>query len=107
MIDWDAIVTGPCVAVFGEDVNYTPAGGDTVTIQLVYDEGNKDIVLADGTTFNQSHPVVSGSLSVFPVPPQQGDTLVVFRTGEAFVVKDVNEDGKGSVALPLNFMGVT
>lgn len=107
MVDWDAMVTGPCVAIFGEDVDYTPAGGATVTVQLVYDEGNKDVDLAGGMGVNSSNPIVSGSLSVFPVPPQQGDTLVIRSTGQAFVVKDVNEDGKGSVVLPLNYMGDT
>ena len=59
---------------------------------------------------NESNPIVSGSLSVFDpygFEPEQGDTLVIVRTGETFVVKDVNEDGKGSVVLPLNYLGST
>jgi hypothetical protein len=110
MIDWDAMCTGPCVAVFGEDIDYTPTGGGTVTVQLVYDEGNKDVIIAGDVGMNNSNPIVSGSLSVFlpfGFEPQQGDTLVIRRTGDAFTVKDVNEDGKGSVTLPLNYLGDT
>lgn len=109
-INWDALCTGPCVAVFGEDIDYTPAGGDTVTVQLVYDEGNKHVTVAGMVSVNESNPIVSGSLSQFQqygLEPQQGDTLVIRRTGEAFTVRDVNEDGKGSVVLPLNYMGDT
>ena len=107
MIDWDALVTLPAVAVFGEPVIYTPAGGAPYPdpIMLVYDEGNKDLDLAGGMGVNTSNPIVSGSLSLFPAPPSQGDELQIVRTGETFVVKDVEEDGKGAVKLPLNYAG--
>lgn len=105
MIDWDAVVTGPCVAVFGETVTFTPVGGPPVDIQLVYDEGNKDIQLAGGSPLNSSNPIVSGQLSAFPVEPAQGDSVLIQRTGDVFVVGDVNEDGKGSVTLSLNYTG--
>lgn len=104
-IDWDRMVLTPTVAVFGETVWFTPAGGDAVPLQLVYDEGNKDIGLAGGSSLNSSNPIVSGRISVFPVAPEQGDTVLIERTGDQFVVGDVNEDGKGSVTLSLNYSG--
>jgi hypothetical protein len=104
-IDWDRMVLGPTVKVFGETVTFTPAGGQAVDVQLVYDEGNKDISLAGGSSLNSSNPIVSGQLSAFPVEPEQGDTVLIVRTGDLFVIADVNEDGKGSVTLSLNYIG--
>ncbi|QJD91801.1 hypothetical protein HH213_17925 [Duganella dendranthematis] len=105
MIDWDALVIGPCVGVFGEPVIFTPVGGDPVEIDLVYDEGNKDVALAGGTPLNSSNPIVSGQMSVFPVEPQTGDRILIKGTGEEFAVSDVDDDGKGGVVLSLNYVG--
>lgn len=104
-IDWDALVIAPTVGVFGDDVIYTPVGGAAFPITLVYDEGNKDLDLAGGTGVNTSNPIVSGRLADFAVPPAQGDSVLIIKTGETFVVKDVEEDGKGAVKLPLNYSG--
>jgi hypothetical protein len=104
-IDWDRMVLGPTVQVFGEKVWFTPVGGQTKDLWLVYDEGNKDIPLAGGTSLNSSNPIVSGQVSAFPVEPAQGDQIMIDRTGDVFVVGDVNEDGKGSVTLSLNYVG--
>lgn len=108
MIDWAACVTGPCVSVFGEDIDYMPAGGGTVTVQLVFDEGNADLIVNGDVPVRQSNPIVSGCLSVFlekGIEPDQGDVLMIQRTGETFTVKDVSKDGKGSVVLALSFQG--
>src|SRR5471032_2908071 len=101
------MVVGPTVGVFGEPVIFTPAGAAPYPdpINLVYDEGNKDLDLAGGTGVNTSNPLASGSLSDFPTMPLQGDTLLIVRTGETFIVKDVESDGHGSVKLMLNFAG--
>jgi hypothetical protein len=104
-IDWDAMVLAPLVGVFGEPVLYTPAGGAPFIVSMVCDEGNKDINLAGGMGVNSSNPVVSGRLAQFSMPPLQGDTLLIVRTGESFKVADVEADGKGGVKLPLSFMG--
>lgn len=104
-IDWDRMVLGPTVKVFGETVTFTPAGGQPIDLQLVYDEGNRDVSLAGGSALNSSNPIVSGQVSVFPVEPEQGDRVLILRTGDLFVVGDINEDGKGSVTLSLNYIG--
>lgn len=104
-IDWDAMVIGPTVGVFGQPVIYTSVNGTTFPITLVYDEGNKDLDLAGGQGVNTSNPIVSGRLADFVVPPKQDDTLVIVKTGEKFIVKDTEEDGKGAVKLPLNYAG--
>lgn len=104
-IDWDRMVIRPTVRVFADDVLYTPAGGVSFPISLVYDEANKDLDLAGGTGVNTSNPLASGSLSDFPTPPLQGDMLKIVRTGESFKVKDVEADGHGGVKLMLNFAG--
>lgn len=104
-IDWDKMLLGPVINVFGEGVLYTPRAGASFDVTLVYDEANKDLDLAGGTGVNTSNPLASGRLSDFPAQPQQGDTLLIKRTGESFVVKDVETDGHGAVKLMLNFAG--
>lgn len=104
-IDWDAVLLTPVVDVFGEPAMYTPKGGVAIPVTLVYDEANKDLDIAGGTGVNTSNPLASGRLSQFGAMPLQGDSLVIVRTGETFVVKDVETDGHGAVKLMLNFAG--
>jgi hypothetical protein len=104
-IDWDKVLLGPVINVFGEGVLYTPQAGASFDVTLVYDEANKDLDLAGGTGVNTSNPLASGRLSDFLTQPQQGDMLMIKRTGESFVVKDVETDGHGAVKLMLNFAG--
>jgi hypothetical protein len=104
-IDWDKCLLGPVVGVFGEKVMYTPAGGVAFPIWAVYDEANKDLSLAGGMGVNTSSPIVSGRVAEFLTPPKQGDTLMIVRTGDVFVVSDPDLDGHGSFKLELNYIG--
>lgn len=104
-IDWDKMLLAPVVGVFGEAVIYTPAGGVPFQFTGVYDEANKDLNLAGGMGVNTSIPIVSGRMAQFPTPPLQGDQLLIVRTGDLFVVKDIDADGHGSVKLELNYIG--
>ncbi|MFZ6724705.1 head-tail joining protein [Undibacterium sp. MH2W] len=106
-IDWDKVLLAPVVAVFGEPVIYLPMGGSSYQMNMVYDEANKDMTLADGMGVNTSKPIVSGRLLLFQNAPMQGDQVKIVRTGETFVVKDVDTDGHGSVKLELNFVSAS
>lgn len=107
-VDWDAVLLAPVFAVFGdEEVVFTPGGEqgtDSFDMQLVYDEGNKDIDLAGGSGVNASNPIVYGQQSRFAVDPLQGDYILIVRTGDLFEIKDINNDGRGTVTLSLNFV---
>lgn len=102
MIDWDNLVLGPCMATFGEAVTYTYASGAPIQITGVFDEQYTDVTLADTQPIASTMPVLGVQLSQFPTQPQQGDTLTITRTAEAFVVKEVRPDGHGAAKLMLN-----
>ncbi len=102
MIDWDALVLGPAVGIFGEPVTYTYAAGAPISITGVYDEQYVGVDVADGQQVTSSMPVLGVRLSQFPLMPQQGDTLFIQRTAETFVVKEVRPDGHGAAKLMLN-----
>ena len=106
-IDWDKMLLAPVVGVFGEPVIYIPMAGAPYSMNMVYDEANKDMTLADGMGVNTSKPIVSGRLLLFQAPPLQRDQVKIVRTGETFVVKDVDTDGHGSVKLELNFVSAS
>ncbi|MDA8092346.1 MAG: hypothetical protein M0T84_00275 [Betaproteobacteria bacterium] len=102
MIDWDTLVLGAVAAQFGEGVIYAYANGATTPITGVYDEQYAAIDVVGGQASTSSLPVVGVQLSQLPVPPQQGDTLTIVRTGDIFVVKEVRPDGHGWAKLMLN-----
>lgn len=117
MIDWDSLVLGPCMGVFGEPVDYAPAAGTpTFRVSGVFDEAYRSIAPMGDGPFPSSElsalgapgaitaemPVLGVQLSAFPVPPVQGDLLTIVRTSESYVVKEVQPDGHGWAKLLLN-----
>ncbi|HQT79769.1 MAG TPA: hypothetical protein PLD10_22220 [Rhodopila sp.] len=103
MIDWDGLVIGPCVAnVFGEAVTYTYANGAPVNMTGVFDEQYLGLEPADGQTVTTAMPVLGVQMSQFPAPPQQGDTVLILRTGNRYIVREVRPDGHGAAKLMLN-----
>lgn len=102
MIDWDQVVIGPTVAVFGEAITYLPAAGGSLSITGVFDEAYSDVDLAGGTAVTTDSPVLGVQLSQFPATPAQGDQLTVMRTATTYVIREVRPDGHGSARLLLN-----
>lgn len=111
-IDWDKVVIGPVVAKFGEPVTYTPAGASAPVpaigggpIMGVYDEAYTDQNTIDGLVeANTTMPVLGVRLAQFALAPSQNDQLVIQRTGEQYIVKDVRADGHGWAKLLLQAM---
>ena len=106
-IDWDSLVIGPNVAIFGEQVTYTSAGGGTIGITGVFNDGffsgRSEMEGADwgnpgGVTTEQ--PVLGVQLSQFPIAPAQGDLALV--RGTTYAVRQVQPDGNGGAVLLLN-----
>lgn len=102
MIDWDGLVLGPAIAQFGEAVTYTFANWIAVSITAVFDEQYIGVEPANGQAVATAMPVLGVQLSQFPAPPQQGDSVLIQRTGERFVVREVRPDGHGAAKLMLN-----
>jgi hypothetical protein len=107
VIDFDAKVLAPCMAVFGE--SQTPlyrraAGGAAFEIDGVFDDAyTATIVVADGdpevATFN---PVLGVRLAQFSgTDPVQGDKVAIPRIGKTYVVSDVHPDSHGHATLIL------
>lgn len=106
-VDWDAIVIGPTVAVFGEPVQYQPRVGLPLTIGGVFDDAyQKEMLFSDASVEITTVQAVLGvQLSQFKVLPAQNDQLTVESTGTSYVVKDVRVDGRGGAKLILSKMG--
>jgi hypothetical protein len=105
-IDWDALVVGPLIGVFGEPVTYTPKGGSPFALQAVFDQGYKslDLLGADDPGLSTANPVAGVRVSDFPSPvfPTQGDSVRVAQDGVLYLVMNVEPDGKGGAKLELN-----
>lgn len=105
MIDWDGLVLQPTMAVFGQTVVYTPAGGTAFTlVDAVFDDAYHPLQpIEDGTAMTTELPVLGVRLSEFPtgVTPLQGDSVVITALGITYKVRDVEPDGHGHVKLLL------
>ena len=102
-IDWDDLVLGPTMGLFGEEVIYTPRGGAPVTIpDAVFDEESIDLQLdEDGQTTTQRRPVLGIRVSALPTEPQQSDSVKIVKTGKVFIVREPLPDGHGHILLKL------
>lgn len=114
MIDWGAVVVGPCMAVFGEDLEQLPmyqrrANGAPVgapfAIQPIFDDAYQALTLqADSDpAIATVNPVMGVWDAAFAGGrlPLQGDSVTVPRVGKTFVVSDVQSDGHGATKLIL------
>lgn len=110
MIDFDALVLTPLVEkIFGESVLYAPAlvGASSFAIQGVYDAEYKEVDPAGEMGVTTYMPVLGVRSKAFvdlaqPLP-LQGDKLTIVRTGEKYIVKEVQPDSHGHLLLKLNF----
>lgn len=110
MIDFDRLVLGPCIGIFGEQPAaqpvYQPANrAPAFLINGVFDLAYRPIdpLVIEG--MEPSHVTTAGpclgvALSSFPNPPLQGD-LVTIR-GTLYRVSEVRSDGVGGARLMLN-----
>ncbi|MCP1290930.1 hypothetical protein NK214_12090 [Chromobacterium sp. S0633] len=104
-IDWEKMVIGPAMKVFGEPVAYVPAIGQPFTIYGVFDEAYHSVDgLGDTVHTSTTMPVLGVRAADFPQPPQQIDQLTIQRTGITYAVADVHPDGHGHIKLLLNYV---
>jgi hypothetical protein len=116
--DWDGLVIGPTVAIFGDTVQYVPNIGAAFTVTGVFDQAYLELTplgrggpdteswsMASPGSITAEMPVLGVQLSQFPIPPEQDDLLTITSgrfAGERFVVKEVRPDGHGGAKLLLN-----
>ena len=114
MIDFDTLVLGPCMATFGEQINYRTialpgAPSVTATITGVFDEPNMDQFggiegLTPGGLVN-TKPLLGvqvSQLAALGIAPAQDDVLTRVSTGRCYVVGKVRLDSHGGASLELN-----
>lgn len=109
-IEWDDLVLGPVMAVFGENAEdqvptYRPAGGTPFLLaDVVYDEAYFNLDADQGgPATGTTKPIIGVRLSLFPAPPKANDKITIPRAGCTFIVKDVEVDGHGHAKLSLMF----
>jgi hypothetical protein len=115
MIDFDALVSGPVMKVFGEgkatDATtwpvYRPGGvGDGFALAgAVFDQAGIRVFEGEdgGPPVQNIQPMLGVRLSLFTMPPDQGDTVFIPRVGKLFTVNNVDPDGLGGATLWLTY----
>jgi len=108
-IDWDDLVLGPVMGIFGEDAAhaglpiYTPRGLPAfVLADAVFDAQYEQVVLdGEGSQQTTRRPVLGVRRSLFPRDPAQDDLVYIPATGKNYLVKNPQPDGHGQVLLLL------
>ncbi|MCW2521750.1 MAG: hypothetical protein JWO63_85 [Frankiales bacterium] len=109
-IDWDSLVLGPVMGVFGEGEAsdqtswplYTPVGGAAFRLaDAVFDRFYADVETEGDSEVTTRKPVLGVRLALFDVEPAQNDLVHIPSVGITFVVKDVRPDGHGHAKLIL------
>lgn len=106
-VNWDAVVIGPLMGVFGESVTYTPRGGAALQITGVFDDAYlKEVMFEDATSGVTTVSAVLGvQLAQFAAPPAQNDSLTVASNGATYLVREVRTDSRGGAKLMLTKVG--
>lgn len=106
-VDFDKLVLAPCDAVFGETVLFQSSVlGKTVSLSGIFDDGYKaisplgDLPGQSATHITGSDARVGVRLSVFPIPPAQGDLLTI--RGRVWRIREVQPDSHGGAHIELN-----
>jgi len=106
-INWDDLVLGPVMGIFGDGIIYMPRVGAPVPIQdAVFDEEAKELVIGDdGQATTQKMPVLGIRLAALSpdlsVEPRQNDRVQIVKTGKVFLVREPIPDGHGHVLMKL------
>ena len=116
MIDFDGLVIGPCVGVFGEPVVYTEPGHQSQAVAGVFDRVNLELEpmgggrgqepmsvgAAGNVTARKS--VLGVQVSQFHAEPVKGATVVLPMRHLTYVVTEVRLDGRGGALLELKLV---
>lgn len=108
-INWDQHLLSPLHGIFGDPVDFRPAGGAPYTVSGIFDRAYTQEVdpLDDGSTINTTSPVLGVRDSEFISPPKKGDRVFVGVVGgnlvnTLFAISDIQPDSHGGSKLILN-----
>lgn len=106
MIDWDKLVNGPVMGVFGEQALFQPAAGGAFNVTGTFHEAYLSVDVG-GNGVTSVSPALGVRLSQFAAVPLQGDGVVITATalhdGGTYTVKEVQRNGVGLAVLLLNW----
>jgi hypothetical protein len=110
MIDWDAVVIGPLMGVFGEPATYMPLAGGSFPITVVFDDAYlKEAMFEDGSSgVVEVSACIGVQLSQFTADPLQNDQLFIpanpakRRLAATYIVRKPMVDSRGAARLLLS-----
>jgi hypothetical protein len=94
MIDFDALVVGPCAATFGEPVTFMPAEGPPFPITAIYTDRFQESKFEGGDEVVTARTMLGCQDSQFGANQPQQDDLFRVR-GRLWRAADVLPDGHG------------
>jgi hypothetical protein len=110
-IDWDGLVLGPAMGIFGEGQptdpstwpTYTPRGQSPFALAYaVFDAEYESVTVdADGVPTSSRRPVLGVRMALFAHAPAQNDLVFIPSTAKNYIVSDVHPDGHGFAKLVL------
>lgn len=106
MINFDALVLGPCQAVFGDTAIVTPVRSAPkaapFAVRGIYRLVGADATDSDGMITRMDNYTFSVRLSELPIQVQRGDKVsninLPFLKGLVFTIEDTGDDGFGAQA---------
>lgn len=100
MIDFDALVLGPCVTAFGEEVTFTPAIGPEITVSGIFDKAYQRVEFQGDVPVTTTGPMLGCQASSFTGDIPVQDDIFTIR-GIDYRVVDVAADGQGHLNIQL------
>lgn len=99
MIDFDALVLGPCMDAFAQPVTYLPGAGAPIAMSGVFDKAYLDVTHDGEEAVTTVKPMLGCRLSAFPggIQPAENEQFII--AGQYWVVKVVHPDGLGHLRI--------
>lgn len=102
-IDFDALVLGPCMDTFAEPITVDPLasqpGVTPYAAQGIFSSRPYDVMLDDGSSYQDQLTTIGVQISQFAVPPTAKDIITV--RGVQYLAADAQKDGQGGLVLTL------
>lgn len=114
MIDFDALVLGPCMAAFARPITVQPfasqPGEAPYEAEGIWSSKPVDVQMEDGSILSSQNHTLGIRLADFLAPPVQGDRVTIDsfmslpRIGVC-LIEDTDDDGQGGSEWMLKVIG--
>lgn len=97
MIDFSALVLGPCQDVFGVSITIDPLKSQPSVppydARGIWTVKDVDVIMEDGTVLASKSYEIGVRLSEYPIPPVKTDQVTV--NANTYAIDEVRPDGQG------------